>query len=216
MINRSTRLDPFSIVMTCVAINGRVPKTLAPFIGMPLSEYEKGMKIIYEGYNDVLCTYELDDTPPFHCNDEAREIALKIAALLNTNIIEEMHVCRKNYLDGSVPAGFQRTMILGTDGYITLENGKKIGINILSLEEDSARKSKTEDKTNFFRLDRLGIPLVGWLVDKIGSMGVDLLQSYIKSFWVIPVSIIIAIIMGFLIKETRCSVIYEEDSFLSK
>lgn len=125
-----------------------------------LTEYEKGMNIIYEGYNDVICTYELDDTPPFSCNDEARKIALQIALLLNTNIIEEMHVCRKNYLDGSVPCGFQRTMILGTDGYITLENGKEIGIFILSLEEEAARRIKTENKTNYFRLDRLGIPLI--------------------------------------------------------
>jgi glutamyl-tRNA(Gln) amidotransferase subunit E len=51
-------------------------------------------------------------------------------------------------------------MILGTDGFIMLENGKKIRIDILSLEEDAARKIKTEQKTNFFRLDRLGIPLV--------------------------------------------------------
>ncbi len=125
-----------------------------------LTEYEKGITTIYEGYNDVICTYELDDTPPFSCNDEARYIALQIAALLNANIIEEMHVCRKNYLDGSVPCGFQRTMILGTDGYLILENGKKIGINILSLEEDAARKINTENKTNYYRLDRLGIPLV--------------------------------------------------------
>ena len=125
-----------------------------------LTEYEKGMNVIYEGYNDVICTYEMDDTPPFLCNNEARRIALQIAALLNANIIEEMHVCRKNYLDGSVPSGFQRTMILGTDGYVLLENGKKIGIDILSLEEDAARKIKTENKINYFRLDRLGIPLV--------------------------------------------------------
>ncbi|MFX0031144.1 MAG: Glu-tRNA(Gln) amidotransferase subunit GatE [Candidatus Hodarchaeota archaeon] len=125
-----------------------------------LTEYEKGMDIIYEGYNDVICTYELDDTPPFSCNEEARKIALQIALLLNANIIEEMHVCRKNYLDGSVPSGFQRTMILGTDGYITLESGKKITVDILSLEEEAARKIKTENKTNFFRLDRLGIPLI--------------------------------------------------------
>jgi glutamyl-tRNA(Gln) amidotransferase subunit E len=71
-----------------------------------------------------------------------------------------MHVCRKNYLDGSVPCGFQRTMILGTDGFITLENSKKIRIDILSLEEEAARKIKTENKNNYFRLDRLGIPLV--------------------------------------------------------
>jgi len=125
-----------------------------------LTEYEKGMGIIYEGYNDVVCTYELDDTPPFSCNTEARKIALQIAMLLNANIVEEMHVCRKNYLDGSVPCGFQRTMILGTDGYVTLENGKKIRIDILSLEEEAARKIKTENKINYFRLDRLGIPLI--------------------------------------------------------
>jgi len=125
-----------------------------------LTEYKKGKNIIYEGYNDVICTYELDDTPPFSCNDEARRIALQVALLLNANIIEEMHVSRKNYLDGSVPCGFQRTMILGTDGYITLESGKKIGIDILSLEEEAARKIKTENKTNYYRLDRLGIPLV--------------------------------------------------------
>jgi glutamyl-tRNA(Gln) amidotransferase subunit E len=125
-----------------------------------LTEYEKGMNIIYECYNDVICTYELDETPPFECNDEARKIAIEIGLLLNSNIIEEMHVCRKNYLDGSVPCGFQRTMILAKDGSVELENGKKIGIDIICLEEDAARKIKTENKTNYFRLDRLGIPLV--------------------------------------------------------
>ncbi|MHA2393429.1 MAG: Glu-tRNA(Gln) amidotransferase subunit GatE [Promethearchaeota archaeon] len=125
-----------------------------------ITEYQKGMGIVYEGYNDVVCTYELDDTPPFLCNNEARRVALQIALLLNANIIEEMHVVRKNYLDGSVPCGFQRTMILGTDGFIPLEGGKEIRIDILSLEEEAARRIKTENKTNYFRLDRLGIPLI--------------------------------------------------------
>jgi len=125
-----------------------------------ITEYEKRMSVVYEGYNDVICTYEMDETPPFLCNNEARRLALEIALLLRANIIEEMHVCRKNYLDGSVPCGFQRTMILGTDGFVELKNGKKIGIDILSLEEESARKIKTENKINYFRLDRLGIPLI--------------------------------------------------------
>ncbi|TXT58156.1 MAG: Glutamyl-tRNA(Gln) amidotransferase subunit E [Promethearchaeota archaeon] len=125
-----------------------------------LTEYEKDTDIKYECYNDVICTYEMDETPPFSCNEEAKIIALQIALLLKMNIIEEMHVCRKNYLDGSVPCGFQRTMILAKDGLIELENGKKVGIDILCLEEDAARKTKTEVKTNFFRLDRLGIPLI--------------------------------------------------------
>ncbi len=125
-----------------------------------LTEYEKGMDVTYECYNDVICTYELDETPPFICNNEAKTIAIEIGLLLNSNIIEEMHVCRKNYLDGSVPCGFQRTMILAKDGYVELEKGKKIGIDVVCLEEDAARKIKTENKTNYFRLDRLGIPLV--------------------------------------------------------
>jgi glutamyl-tRNA(Gln) amidotransferase subunit E len=33
-----------------------------------ITEYQKGMGTTYEGYNDVICTYELDDTPPFLCN----------------------------------------------------------------------------------------------------------------------------------------------------
>ncbi|MHA2397771.1 MAG: Glu-tRNA(Gln) amidotransferase subunit GatE [Promethearchaeota archaeon] len=153
---QGTREPDFTINRTMRPVLGE----MGTFDVAMLTEYEKRMNITYEGYNDVTCTYEYDDTPPFSCNNEAKQIALQIAMLLNANVIEEMHVVRKNYLDGSVPCGFQRTMILGTDGYIPLENGKKIGIDILSLEEEAARRIKTENKTNYFRLDRLGIPLV--------------------------------------------------------
>jgi len=153
---QGTRAPDFNIMRYMRPVLGE----MGTFDKAMLTEYKKGKTIIYEGYNDVICTYELDDTPPFSCNEEARKIVLKIALLLNANIIEEMHVSRKNYLDGSVPSGFQRTMILGTDGYITLKNDKKIRIDILSLEEEAARKIKTDNKTNFYKLDRLGIPLV--------------------------------------------------------
>lgn len=144
-----------------------VKRTMRPVLGemgtydeAMLTEYEKGMDILYECYKDIICTYELDETPPFDCSEEARKIAMEIALLLHSNIIEEMHVCRKNYLDGSVPCGFQRTMIFAKDGYVELENGKKINIDILCLEEDAARRIDTKGKTNIYRLDRLGIPLV--------------------------------------------------------
>ncbi|MHA1823010.1 MAG: Glu-tRNA(Gln) amidotransferase subunit GatE, partial [Promethearchaeota archaeon] len=153
---QGTRTPDFTIKRLMRPVLGE----MGTFDKAMLTEYEKGMNVTYEGYNDVICTYEMDDTPPFSCNEEARRIALEIAMLSNANIVEEMHVCRKNYLDGSVPCGFQRTMILGTDGYVELKNGKKIGINILSLEEEAARRIKTENRTNFFRLDRLGIPLI--------------------------------------------------------
>ncbi|OLS15287.1 MAG: aspartyl-tRNA(Asn) amidotransferase, B subunit [Promethearchaeota archaeon CR_4] len=125
-----------------------------------LLEFEKGMTVAYEGYNSNTCTYEYDDTPPFHCDAEAMDVAWEIASLLKMNLIEELHVCRKNYLDGSVPAGFQRTMIVAKDGQYPVSDSKNIHIDILCLEEDAARKIKTEERTVFYRLDRLGIPLV--------------------------------------------------------
>lgn len=125
-----------------------------------LLEFEKGMTVAYEGYTSNTCTYEYDDTPPFECDAEAMDVAWEIASLLKMNLIEEMHVCRKNYLDGSVPAGFQRTMVVAKDGQYPVSDSKNVRIDIICLEEDAARKIKTEERTNYFRLDRLGIPLV--------------------------------------------------------
>ncbi|MHA1733318.1 MAG: Glu-tRNA(Gln) amidotransferase subunit GatE [Promethearchaeota archaeon] len=145
----------------------RVMRTFRPVLGemgefdeAMLLEFKKGMTVHYEGYHDVVCTYELDETPPFKCNEEALDVALEIACLLNMNIFNELHVCRKNYLDGSVPCGFQRTMIVAQDGWYPLESGKRIGIDIICLEEDACRKISIEGRDIFFRLDRLGIPLV--------------------------------------------------------
>ncbi|UYP45925.1 Glutamyl-tRNA(Gln) amidotransferase subunit E [Candidatus Lokiarchaeum ossiferum] len=124
-----------------------------------LVEFLKKGSVVYEGYYDSTCTYELDETPPFACNPECIDIVLEIAHLFKMQIVREMHVCRKNYVDGSVPGGFQRTMELGQNGKLLLQNGKEIGIENIFLEEDAARRSKTEGKTSYFRIDRLGIPL---------------------------------------------------------
>jgi len=126
-----------------------------------LREFEKGLTIIYEGYNDTTCSYEFDETPPFPPNKEAVDIAIMICLLLNCNIVDELHVCRKNYLDGSVPCGFQRTIYMGGGGYIPID-GKKISILHVYLEEEAARKDdkKSRGKIVYYKLDRLGIPLV--------------------------------------------------------
>src|SRR6056297_2399979 len=123
-----------------------------------LVEFLKRGDVIYEGYYDCTCTYELDETPPFPIDEEAVDIALEISALFHMNVVKELHICRKNYVDGSVPAGFQRTAALGMDGDLTLKSGKKIGIESIFIEEDAARRTDTKNKTNYFRLDRLGIP----------------------------------------------------------
>jgi len=126
-----------------------------------LREFEKGLTIIYEGYNDTTCSYEFDETPPFPPNEEAVDIAIMICLLLNCNIVDELHVCRKNYLDGSVPCGFQRTIYMGGGGYVPIDE-KKISILHVYLEEEAARKDdkKSRGKIVYYKLDRLGIPLV--------------------------------------------------------
>jgi len=66
---------------------------------------------------------------------------------------------RKTVIDGSNTSGFQRTILVGMDGFLETDNGK-VGIPTICLEEDAARKIEEKGKTITYRLDRLGIPLV--------------------------------------------------------
>ena len=45
---------------------------------------------------------------------------------------------RKYILDGSLSSGFQRTGILGVDGYVYVDN-IKINLPVINLEEDSCK-----------------------------------------------------------------------------
>ncbi len=125
-----------------------------------LKEFKKRKLIIYEAYLEENCLYEIDEVPPYEVDREALKSALIIAKLFNTQIPDVVIVSRKQYLDGSVPTGFQRTMIIGLNGYLEISNGKKIGIEQICLEEDAARKIRESEKEIVFRVDRLGIPLV--------------------------------------------------------
>jgi glutamyl-tRNA(Gln) amidotransferase subunit E len=73
--------------------------------------------------------------------------------------VEEIHIMRKTVIDGSNTTGFQRTAFLARDGYIDTAKGR-VRISMLCLEEDAARKTRERSDKVFFRLDRLGIPLV--------------------------------------------------------
>ncbi|MFX0122648.1 MAG: Glu-tRNA(Gln) amidotransferase subunit GatE [Candidatus Hodarchaeota archaeon] len=137
-----------------------------------LIEFKKDHTIFYEVFDSV-CTYELDETPPFPINTEALYDGIKLARMMNCQIVTETNVCRKNYLDGSVPCGFQRTTLIGYSGYISLRKEstgveeKKLPISWVYIEEDAARKDsdRSEGKQIFFKLDRLGIPLIEIVTD---------------------------------------------------
>ena len=132
---------------------------LGEYDGTALMEFKTKKEIIYRINNETACTYEVDDTPPFKINPEALEYALEISMLSKLNIVGEVHITRKQYLDGSIPAGFQRTAILGVEGEIQLKN-KKVRLIQLSIEEDSCREISDIGHTRVYKTDRLGMPLI--------------------------------------------------------
>lgn len=132
---------------------------LGEYDGTALMEFRTKKEITYRINNENACTYEVDDTPPFLINREALDIALEIAILSKFNIVGEVHITRKQYLDGSIPTGFQRTAILGVEGEIQLKN-KKIRLIQLSIEEDSCREISDIGHKRVYKTDRLGMPLI--------------------------------------------------------
>jgi glutamyl-tRNA(Gln) amidotransferase subunit E len=132
---------------------------LGEYDGTALMEFRTRKEIIYRIKNETACTYDVDDTPPFKLNNEALDYALQIAILSKLNIVGEIHITRKQYLDGSIPTGFQRTAILGVEGEIPLRN-KKIRLLQLSIEEDSCREVSDIGHVRIYTTDRLGMPLI--------------------------------------------------------
>jgi len=115
-------------------------------------------EFIYQGY-DSISLIELDEEPPLAINEEALEIGLHIALLLNCDILPVSQVMRKTVIDGSNTSGFQRSVLIARNGYIETKDGK-VKIDTVVLEEDAARIISREKDKTIYRLDRLGIPLV--------------------------------------------------------
>jgi glutamyl-tRNA(Gln) amidotransferase subunit E len=132
---------------------------LGEYDGTALMEFKTKKEIIYQINHETVCTYEMDDTPPFELNDEALDIALEIGLMYGCTMVDEIHIARKQYLDGSIPTGFQRTTIVGVDGGIPYR-GRRIGIVQLGLEEDACREVSDIGHCRTYRTDRLGMPLI--------------------------------------------------------
>ena len=132
---------------------------LGEYDGTALMEFKTRKNIMYRIQNETCCTYDIDDTPPFPLNREALGIAMEVALLLKTSIVGELHITRKQYLDGSIPTGFQRTAILGIEGKIPLSK-KNVRIIQLSIEEDACREVSDIGHERIYTTDRLGIPLI--------------------------------------------------------
>ncbi len=120
---------------------------------------EKNLTYIYEVHNNSTSLVEIDEEPPELINQDALDIGLLLCKMLNCRIIPYLQVMRKTVVDGSNTSGFQRTCLVGVDGYIETSAGK-VGIDTVVLEEDSARRTAETKETVTYRIDRLGIPLL--------------------------------------------------------
>jgi glutamyl-tRNA(Gln) amidotransferase subunit E len=132
---------------------------LGEYDGTALMEFKTKKNIIYLLHEENVCTYEMDDTPPFLVNQQAVDIAIEQCLMLGCDIVDEVHIARKQYLDGSIPTGFQRTAIVGVNGRLPFR-GRELTITQVSVEEDSCREVSDKGHLIIWRTDRLGIPLI--------------------------------------------------------
>ena len=106
---------------------------------------------------------ELDESPPLSHDSDALNVALTVSAMLGAKPVGAVQTMRKTVVDGSNTSGFQRTSLISTDGTLKTDTGD-VGIDVLCLEEDSARKLDTiptdHGEQVIYNLDRLGVPLI--------------------------------------------------------
>jgi len=137
---------------------------LGEYDGTALMEFRTRKEIVYQLDRRTVCTYEIDDTPPFPIDPEAIRYALEVASLYGLDRVSELQVMRKQYLDGSIPTGFQRTAMVALAGAIPFPESelgadRMLRIRQLTLEEDSCREVSDVGHRVVFRTDRLGMPL---------------------------------------------------------
>jgi len=108
---------------------------------------------------DSTCLVEEDDEPPHRLDEEALDVALEVANLMDMTAVDQAHVMRKVVIDGSNTSGFQRTTLVAQGGQIETSEGP-VGVEDMMLEEESASRVEETSRGTRFALDRLGIPLV--------------------------------------------------------
>ncbi|MCQ2747972.1 MAG: Asp-tRNA(Asn)/Glu-tRNA(Gln) amidotransferase subunit GatB [Mycoplasmoidaceae bacterium] len=98
-------------------------------------------------------------------NEEVIKKAICLAQALHMKIADVISFDRKNYFYRDLPKGFQITQQfnpIGTDGYVEIEvdgKKKKIRIERIHMEEDTAKQLKVDNKV-LLDYNRCGMPLI--------------------------------------------------------
>ena len=138
-----------------------------------LFESKKIKTVKYQSSKNSNCLIESDEEPPLMVNREALEIVLTVSLALHCTIEDELHVMRKIVIDGSNTTGFQRTILVGRNGFLDID-GVRVGVQSICLEEDAARIINEQDRydedvNKIYSLDRLGIPLIEIALEPISN-----------------------------------------------
>jgi len=136
-----------------------VASELGEYDAAALEAFRKGQFYEYEFYSDSNCLIEADEEPIQPMNEQALKTAIEVSLMAESKVLDEVHVMRKQVIDGSNTSGFQRTALIALEGKLKTKS-KEIGINSIILEEDAARQIERNEQKTVYRLDRLGIPLI--------------------------------------------------------
>jgi glutamyl-tRNA(Gln) amidotransferase subunit E len=138
-----------------------------------LFESKKIKTVKYQSSKNSNCLIESDEEPPLMVNKEALEIVLTVSLGLHCTIEDELHVMRKIVIDGSNTTGFQRSILVGRNGFLDID-GVRVGVQSICLEEDAARIINEQDRydeevNKIYSLDRQGIPLIEIALEPISN-----------------------------------------------
>jgi glutamyl-tRNA(Gln) amidotransferase subunit E len=135
-------------------------------------EFNKGKVNTYRWNPESSCLVDADEEPPHPLNRAALETTLVISLMLEAKVVEEIHVMRKIVIDGSNTAGFQRTSVVALGGRLSFD-GKSVGVQSITVEEDASRILGEDAQSRQFALDRLGVPLVEIALDPMAGYPQD-------------------------------------------
>ena len=122
-------------------------------------EFGKMRTMKYYSSDTSNCLVEADEEPPHEVDDYSLQTSLIISMALNSIVCDELHTMRKIVIDGSNTSGFQRTILIATDGYLDV-NERRVGVQSICLEEDAAKLISDNGMIREYSLDRLGVALI--------------------------------------------------------
>ncbi len=122
-------------------------------------EQARSREFYYDAPVESTCLVEADDEPPHNLNPEALDAVLMFCELFSSKTVDEVHIMRKNVIDGSNTSGFQRTAVVGIGGRLKTKASEH-KIQAICIEEESAGIISGKQGIAHYDLARLGIPLV--------------------------------------------------------